>query len=119
MLQRPPLRPHRLHIPPLPPLLIIEHPRPRELQGRRQLPRQLLIPQPQPHQMPFMRLVVLVRLARVQHRQVVDEADIALPHRSLEAVLRGDEVHGVEGFGLSFGERRQAGGARRGGVACQ
>lgn len=68
----------------------------------RNLPTQLIIPQPHTDQMSGVRLIVLVWLSRVKKCEVIDESHVARLYRGLDANLPCSKVESIKGLGLSF-----------------
>ncbi len=93
------------------PLTTLINPLPEHPQRGGRIPSQLLIPQPHPDQVSLVRAAILKRIATMQDGKVVDEAEISWLHLHGETVLGCDEVYGVEGIGLCFGDGWQARGA--------
>ena len=77
------------------------------LEPVRCLPRELLVPHPEPDHMPPTTLTVTEGFPRVQQAEVVEELHVPLLELQRDRVLQSGEVHRIQRLGLRVRERGQ------------
>jgi len=93
-------------------VLVLEDAGPCDPECSRQLPAHCRIVKPDANKVADSAVAIRKGLTAVQNPHVVDEAKIPPHHARLELMLASDEVDGVEGLSLGFGEAGNARAAR-------